>query len=147
MSYYDWVKSIESLKDSPMDDSLIEKLKTQKIENNHYTIARLVIHIYNMIEERLNKAGFVCLKGIINNHRDINALELHFINLKKEKQFVSRLNDLQIFDNETKEKIRKRINLKFKEIYNFLKIRVNELDIDGIYISTFEKILSSSMEE
>ena len=147
MSYYDWVKSIESLKDSPMDDSLIEKLKTQKIENNPYTIARLVIHIYNMIEERLNKAGFVCLKGIINNHRDINALELHFINLKKEKQFVSKLNDLQIFDNEMKEKIRKRINLKFKEIYNFLKIRVNELDIDGVYISTFEKILSSSMEE
>ena len=146
MSYYDWVKNIELLKNSPMDEAQIQKLANQKIEKNDYVIARLMIHIYDTIEERMNHAGYLCLKSLLSKN-DINEIELDFINFKKEKNYVLKLMNLEILSNSKKENIRKIINIKFKEVYNFLKQQIKNIDTTGMYISTLEKIIPSDMEE
>lgn len=146
MSYYDWVKNIELLKDSPMDEAQIQKLANQKIEKNDYVVARLMIHIYDTIEERMNHAGYLCLKSLLSKN-DINEIELDFINFKKEKNYVLKLMNLEILSNSQKENIRKIINIKFKEVYNFLKQQIKNIDTTGMYSSTLEKIIPSDMEE
>lgn len=146
MSYYDWVKIIKTLKDSPMDDSLIEKLKKQTIEKNKYMLARLIIHIYDTVDERLNRAGYKCLKELVTNKADINLMELDLINLKKEKKYVLDLINLSIFEVEQKELMKKRINLKYKEIVEFLENQIKNIDTDGTYMSVFEKNVSEEGE-
>ena len=147
MSYYDWVNTIESLKTLPRDEEIIKNLKNKEIEDNKYVLARLIVHIYETIDERLHNAGLICLKEIISGKGDINTVELNLINLKKEKQYVLELINLKIFDKEIKEKIKQRIYMKFQEITEFLKDKTKNIDKDGIYISIFEKIISSNMEE
>lgn len=146
MSYYEWVQAIETLKDSPMDETQIKELENKKIEKNDYVLARLMMHIYITIEERLNHAGYLCLKSLLSK-TDINEIELDFINFKKEKKYILKLMNLQILSNTQKENIKKRVNIKFKEIYDFLKQKINNIDAHGMYINTFEKIMSSNTEE
>ena len=54
---------------------------------------------------------------------------------------------VKIFDEEIKEKMKKRIDMKFQEITEFLKEKTKNIDKDGMYINIFEKIISSNMEE
>lgn len=147
MSYYELVKNIKLLKDSPMDYNLIKKIDDDKTKYHKYALTRLIVHIYDAVDERLNSVGYMCLKGIVNSKGDINEIELNFINLKKEKKYILELSKLKLFDIDTREKMKKRIINKFNEVYEYLKKQIQNIDIDEIYINRLEKIMQSDVEE
>lgn len=145
MTYYELVKNIKVLKDSPMDYNLIKKIDDDKTKYHKYVLTRLIAHIYDTVDERLNSVGYDCLKGFVNSKGDINEIELNFINLKKEKKYILKLSELKIFDIDTREKIKKRITNKFNEVYEYLKKQIK--NIDEVYLNRLEKIMQSDVEE
>ena len=141
MSYYELVKTIKLLKDAPMDEQLIKKIDNDKIKYHKYALTRLIAHIYNTVDERLNNSGYKCLKSLVANYKDIDAVELDFINLKKEKIYVLKLAELKMFDIDTKTKMSIRINRKFEDVYEYLKQQIKNIDVDGMYLNRIEKIM------
>lgn len=146
MSYYDWVQKLQILKTSPMDDDIINNLENQKLDSNPYVINKLLIHMFKAINTRLNNGILNCIKELQNNI-DINTLSIHFVNIKKEKQYVSKLVNLSILDIENKNTLKDFIEQKYNYIYDYLKKIINLIDTNGEYVSTLEKIMSSDMEE
>lgn len=147
MSYYDWVKTFEILKTSPMDENLIKNLEDKTLDGNDYVLDRFINHAITTINTRLNNSCFNCIDRIISSHIDINTLSIDLINIKKEKQYVLKIVNLPVFSKEVSDVFRKAIDETFNDIYNIVKRNVEYIDIDGKYISTFEKIMLSDMEE
>lgn len=147
MSYYDWVKTFEMLKTSPMDDNIIKNLENKNLDGNAYVLEKFINHVINTINTRLNNSYFSCIDRILSSNIDIDTLSLDLINIKKEKKFVIKIVNLPIFAGELSDTFKNVINQRFEEIYNIIRKNIEYIDNDGSYSSTFNKIMSTSMEE
>ena len=147
MSYYDWVKTFEMLKTSPMDEKIIDNLQNKKLGGNDYVFNRFVDHVIKTINARLNTSYYRCIDQILSSNSDIDSISIDLINLKKEKKFVLKIVNLPIFHEEVRDTFVRVINQNFDEIYTVLRKYIEYRDIDGEYISVFEKIMSSNMED
>lgn len=147
MSYYDWVKMFEILKTSPMDDSIIKKLEDKNLDGNDYVLEKLINHVINTINTRLNNRYFLWVDRILSSNIDIDTLSLDLINLKKEKKFVIKIVSLPIFIGELSDAFKNVINERFEDIYNIIRKNIEYIDKDGSYIDTFNKIMLTSMED
>ena len=72
---------------------------------------------------------------------------MDLINLKKEKNFVLKIVNLPIFKGKLQETFIRVIDKTFDDIYMLLRKNIEYIDTNGEYISTFEKIMLSNMEE
>lgn len=146
MSYYDWVKNFNVLKTSPMDENLIKKLEDKTMYKNDYIINKFFGHVLDTINIRLNNICYRCIDQMLLNKTDVDILSLDFINLKKEKNYVLKIANLPIFEQELKDILIDTINNRYTDICEVIRKNIVYIDYDGSYIATFEKIISSDME-
>lgn len=147
MTYFEWVSTFEKLKTAPMDYSLLKQLEDKKINGGQYVLYSLVAHVSDTVNTRLNNRYMELFMKILNDSIDIDTLSLELINYKKEVKFLNKIIELPIIPNDSKEKFRTTLDTALDDIYNALKRNIEYIDVDGQYISTFEKIMNSDMEE
>lgn len=146
MSYYDWVKNFNVLKTSPMDENIIKKLEDKIMYKNDYIINKFFGHVLDTINIRLNNICYRCIDQMLLNKTDVDTLSLDFINLKKEKNYVLKIANLPIFEQELKDILIDTINNRYTDICEVIRKNIVYIDYDGSYITAFEKIISSDME-
>ena len=148
ITYFEWVDMIEKLKDAPMDDNLLKQLDENKLDGTKYTLHKLVIHILNTANVRISN-GFQkfmdkILTGQINN---IDILSLELVGLKKEFNFSKRIINLSIISDEDKKKCVDQLDVFLKKIYDMLEKIMEHADSSGGYMSVYNKIMVSDVEE
>lgn len=148
ITYFEWVDMIEKLKDAPMDDNLLKQLDDKKLDGTKYTLHKLVIHIFGTARTRINN-GFQKFidKLLVGQISNIDILSLELVNLKKEFGFSRKIINLSIISDEEKKKCKENLDGFIKGICDMLEKVMVRADISGGYISVYNKIMVSDMEE
>ena len=147
MSYYEWVEAFSNLKTAPMDYDYLKKLETKKLYGSDYVLQRLVDHVIDTVNVRLNNSYEKCLRKVLIANVDINILSLELVNFKKEKFFVKAIVSLPIMNPRIRDTFLSTIDKKIDSMCNDLRKSLEYIDYDGEYISTFDKIMISDTEE
>lgn len=146
MTYYEWVDTLKKIKVSPMDYNILDGLKDKVLSGEQYVYNRFISHVINTVVDRLDLA-YKNLLNVITVDIDLDNLSLEIINYKKELKFIDKILDLPVIKKEDKVVMKTNIDKTISDIYDILRNNIEFIDIDGHYISVFEKIMNSDMEE
>lgn len=147
MSYFEWVEAFSNLKTSPMDYDYIKKLETKKLDGSEYVEQRLIDHIIETVNVRLNNSYERCVRKALTTNIDINTLSLELVNFRKEKKFVKTIVSLPIMDTKIRDTFMSTIDKKVDAMCIDLRKSIEYIDYNGEYVSTFDKIMVSDVEE
>lgn len=147
MTYFEWVEYFQKLKESPMDDSLLENVVGKKLDGGEYVLNRYIDHVIQVVNTRLNNSFNYCLDKMYTSDMDINMLSLNLINFKKEKVYLNKIVDLPVIGEEIKETFVNTIDNVFNDMCNILRRNIEYIDVNGECSSVFNKIMIGSVEE
>lgn len=146
MTYFEWVNELRKIKSSPMDYDLLQGLNNKSLNGGEYIYNRFISHVINTLVDRLDKAYENLFNAIVSGI-DLDNLSLELIRYKKELKFIYTIVDLHVIKKEDKSVIITNMDKTIGDIYNILRSNIESIDVDGYYISTFEKIMNSDVEE
>lgn len=134
MTYFEWVDTFRILKDSPMDDKILDNLRNKKLDGGEYVLIRLARHISLTNKYRLENALYNLLNNIVKANLDLDVLSLELVGMKKEISFVRKIIDLPIVNLEDVKKLLiDNVNYSVEYIYNFLKDELSFIDDPKLY--------------
>jgi len=131
MTYYEWVTNLERLKSGPRDEALLESLYNNNIELVGNVLYRFILHVNDVVRTRLKNALDGILLKMDTICRDLNALSLEVINIKKEIAFSKKIINLPVLPEENKNKFRETLQKFANEINEALEKSVTGLDTTG----------------
>lgn len=131
MTYYEWVATLDQLKKGPRDEAILEKLYNSKIELNGNILYRFINHINSVIRTRLKDNLENILTKMNAIYKDINALSLEIINIKKEIAFAQKIINMPVIPDENKAKFKTTLQNFANEINEALENSVTGIDTTG----------------
>ena len=147
MIYFDWVNTFEKLKSSPIDYDLLKELEDKKLDGDDYVLQHLITHIIDTVNTRLNTCFEKFLERIVIGNIDVNILSLELIQLKKEIIFNKKIVNLSIIPNDSRERFITTLDNAVNNIYDILRKNLKYVDDDGEFLSVFDQIMVSDVEE
>jgi hypothetical protein len=128
MSYEDWLKKIEILKNS----NNINVMNEIENETNDNLNNMLEPKIIELIKYRLNNS----IKKIINCLDEIytsnDYLDLSLITFKKDIKFTYKLTNIKILNSEKRESLKQMIKNEVDNVYNILIKNADDIDLTGV---------------
>jgi hypothetical protein len=146
MTYFEWVSILQNIKSSPMDYDMLDKLYDGVLEGGEFVYSHFISHVINTVVDRLDNA-YENLIGAINSDIDLETLSLEIIKYKKELKFIGNVLDMPVIREEDRIVMKTNIDKTISDIYENLRNNIEYIDIDGHYVSTFEKIMNSDVED
>jgi len=131
MTYYDWVESLEQLKNGPRNDTLLDTLYNNNIELVGNILYRFIIHINDVVRTRLKNALDSILLKMNTIYNDLNSLSLEIINIKKEIAFAKKIINLPSIPEENKKKFKETLQRFADEINEALEKSLTGFDTTG----------------
>ena len=147
MIYFDWVNTFEKLKSSPIDYDLLKELEDKKLDGDDYVLQHLISHIIDTVNTRLNTCFEKFLERIVIGNIDVNILSLELIQLKKEIKFNKKIVNLSIIPNDSRKQFMSTLDNAVNNIYDILRKNLKYVDDDGEFLSVFDQIMVSDVEE
>lgn len=130
MTYYEWVEFLDSIKTSPRDNKIIEKLQGGTLALDGNVLYRFINHINDLIRYRLSTTLEKTLKNISSNS-NINSFNLEIIDIKKELHFCLQITKIPFLPIENKQNFVTSINHFANEINDALLISIKDSDKTG----------------
>lgn len=147
MTYFEWISILEKLKTSPMDYDLLNSLKDKKLNGDQYIHFHFLTHVFKTIINRLDLASENIMKLLYSREFTVDTFSLELIRYKKELKFIDEILNIPIITNEDKNSMMTNLENIINNIYDILERNVEKIDTDGHYVSAFNKIMNSSLEE
>ncbi len=135
MSYEEWLKNIEILKDD--DRQEIKNKLLNEIANDNIK-SLLEPKIIELIKYKLEKTTKNIIYNLNELYSDLNVLDLYLVSLKKKLKFIVELTYIKQISEENQEKLRTSLKSEIKDIYNILIDGANKIDNTGLFALTIK---------
>lgn len=127
MSYEEWLKNIEILKENNN-----EEIKNKLLNDENINLKEMLEgKIIELIKYKFVKTTNRIIKNLVDIFSDDNVLDMYLVNLKKELRFIYELTFLKQISNENQEYIRTFLKKEVNNIYNILINEARSIDTVG----------------
>lgn len=127
MSYEEWLKNIEILKENNNEEIKNKLLNDENINLKEMLEGKLI----ELIKYKFVKTTNKIIKNLVDIFSDDNILDMYLVNLKKELRFIYELTFLKQISNENQEYIRNFLKKEVNDIYNILINEARSIDTIG----------------
>ena len=127
MSYEEWLKNIEILKENNNEEIKNKLLNDENINLKEMLEGKLI----ELIKYKFVKTTNKIIKNLVDIFSDDNILDMYLVNLKKELRFIYELTFLKQISNENQEYIRTFLKKEVNNIYNILINEARSIDTIG----------------
>ena len=127
MSYEEWLKNIEILKENNNEEIKNKLLNDENINLKEMLEGKLI----ELIKYKFVKTTNRIIKNLVDIFSDDNVLDMYLVNLKKELRFIYELTFLKQISNENQEYIRTFLKKEVNNIYNILINEARSIDTIG----------------
>lgn len=134
MTYEEWLRIIEDLKNNNTNYEKLEELKKAEININFNEL--LVPKLENLITTRFENAINKIISNLENIFTDVNYLDLVLVNFKKEIKFINELISLKQLPDSKKIDLFSSIKEGTDNIYQILEKEARQIDEIGIFTIT-----------
>lgn len=134
MTYEEWLITIENLKNTNINQELLDKIKNTDINENINNM--LIPKITSMLKYRFDESINKITRDIYQIFSDHNYLDLALLNFKKEIKYLIELTDIKQLPNDIKEQLINKFKTDTEKVYNILLNKANTEDYTGILSMT-----------
>lgn len=127
MSYEEWLKNIEILKENNNEEIKNKLLNEENINLKEMLEGKII----ELIKYKFVKTTNRIIKNLVDIFSDDNVLDMYLVNLKKELRFIYELTFLKQISNENQEYIRTFLKKEVNNIYNILINEARSIDTIG----------------
>ena len=127
MSYEEWLKNIEILKENNNEEIKNKLLNEENINLKEMLEGKII----ELIKYKFVKTTNRIIKNLVDIFSDDNVLDMYLVNLKKELRFIYELTFLKQISNENQEYIRTFLKKEVNNIYNILINEARSIDTVG----------------
>ena len=134
MTYEEWLITIENLKNTNINQKLLDKIKNTDINENINNM--LIPKITSMLKYRFDESVNKITRDIYQIFSDHNYLDLALLNFKKEIKYLIELTNIKQLPNDIKEQLINKFKTDTEKVYNILLNKANTEDYTGILSMT-----------
>lgn len=134
MTYEEWLITIENLKNTNINQKLLDKIKNTDINENINNM--LIPKITSMLKYRFDESINKITRDIYQIFSDHNYLDLALLNFKKELKYLIELTNIKQLPNDIKEQLINKFKTDTEKVYNILLNKANTEDYTGILSMT-----------
>ena len=134
MTYEEWLITIENLKNTNINQELLDKIKNTDINENINNM--LIPKITSMLKYRFDESINKITRDIYQIFSDHNYLDLALLNFKKELKYLIELTNIKQLPNDIKEQLINKFKTDTEKVYNILLNKANTEDYTGILSMT-----------
>ena len=134
MTYEEWLITIENLKNTNINQKLLDKIKNTDINENINNM--LIPKITSMLKYRFDESINKITRDIYQIFSDHNYLDLALLNFKKEIKYLIELTNIKQLPNDIKEQLINKFKTDTEKVYNILLNKANTEDYTGILSMT-----------
>ena len=134
MTYEEWLITIENLKNTNINQELLDKIKNTDINENINNM--LIPKITSMLKYRFDESVNKITRDIYQIFSDHNYLDLALLNFKKEIKYLIELTNIKQLPNDIKEQLINKFKTDTEKVYNILLNKANTEDYTGILSMT-----------
>lgn len=134
MTYEEWLITIENLKNTNINQELLDKIKNTDINENINNM--LIPKITSMLKYRFDESVNKITRDIYQIFSDHNYLDLALLNFKKELKYLIELTNIKQLPNDIKEQLINKFKTDTEKVYNILLNKANTEDYTGILSMT-----------
>ena len=127
MSYEEWLKNIEILKENNNEEIKNKLLNEENINLKEMLEGKII----ELIKYKFVKTTNRIIKNLVDIFSDDYVLDMYLIKLKKELRFIYELTFLKQISNENQEYIRTFLKKEVNNIYNILINEARSIDTIG----------------
>ena len=112
MTYEEWLITIENLKNTNINQELLDKIKNTDINENINNM--LIPKITSMLKYRFDESINKITRDIYQIFSDHNYLDLALLNFKKEIKYLIELTNIKQLPNDIKEQLINKFMVYYK---------------------------------